>query len=174
MQILDAPVPQPVENVKDTLRILDHPIAEQVIEVPKIYCSPCPSRSVVPVPQSAEQLVEVPTIISFSSFQQTSMQNVDISLHVFPQNRVQLLLMFFWNSFPSGLWSRSVLVEIFLRVVQVLVSFSRDRVQLLLVASKSPTLLLLEVLTVFSQGRFQRRLLELITFGMHLRVGPVP
>ena len=44
-----------VENVTDTLRILDFPIAEQVIEVPKISCSPCPSRFLVPVPQSAEQ-----------------------------------------------------------------------------------------------------------------------
>ena len=43
---LDVPVPQLVENVTDTLlRILDVPIADQVIEVPKISCSPCPSRS---------------------------------------------------------------------------------------------------------------------------------
>ena len=63
VQILDVPVPQMVENVRDTLlRILDFPIAEQVIEVPKISCSPCPSRSRVPEPQSAEQLVEVPTV----------------------------------------------------------------------------------------------------------------
>ena len=31
---------------------------------PKISCSPCPSRSLVPEPQSAEQLVEVPTVLS--------------------------------------------------------------------------------------------------------------
>ena len=67
---------------------------------------------------------------------------------VFPQNRVQQLYMFLRNAFLSGLWSRSVLVEIFLFVVQVLVSFSRDRVQQLLVPSRSPTLFLLEVLTV--------------------------
>ena len=83
VQILHLSVPQMVDNVTDTLRILDHPIAEQVIEVPKIYCSPCPSRSVVPVPQSAEQLVEVPTTISYSSlFQQTLEQNVDIPTSV--------------------------------------------------------------------------------------------
>ena len=35
VQILDLPVPQVVENVTDTLRILDHPIAEQV-EVPTV------------------------------------------------------------------------------------------------------------------------------------------
>ena len=64
VQILDLPVPQTVDNVTDALRILDRPMAEQVIEVPKISCSPCPSRSPIPEPQSAEQLVEVPTVLS--------------------------------------------------------------------------------------------------------------
>ena len=61
VQILDAPVPQPVDNVTGTLRILNLPIAELVIEVPKISCSPSPSRSLVPEPHVAEQL-EVPTV----------------------------------------------------------------------------------------------------------------
>ena len=64
VQILDLPVPQMVDYVADALRFLDFPLAEQVIEVPKISCSPCPSRSLVPEPQSAEQLVEVPTVLS--------------------------------------------------------------------------------------------------------------
>ena len=64
VQILDLPVPQTVDNGTDALRVLDFPLAEQVIEVPKISCSPCPSRSLVPEPQSAEQLVEVPTVLS--------------------------------------------------------------------------------------------------------------
>ena len=64
VQILDLPVPQIGGDVTDTLRFLDFPIAEQVIDVPKISCSPCPSRSLVPEPQSAEQLVEVPTVLS--------------------------------------------------------------------------------------------------------------
>ena len=51
-------------DVSDTLRFLDLPLAEQVIEVPMISCSPCPSRSLVPEPQSAEQLMEVPTVLS--------------------------------------------------------------------------------------------------------------
>ena len=63
-KVLDLPVPQMVDYVADALRILDFPLAEQVIEVPKISCSPCPSRSLVPEPQSAEQLVEVPTVLS--------------------------------------------------------------------------------------------------------------
>ena len=32
--------------------------------MPKISCSPCPSRSLVLEPQSADQLVEVPTVLS--------------------------------------------------------------------------------------------------------------
>ena len=47
--------------------ILDRRLAEQVIEVPLFSCSPCPSRSLVPEPQVAEQLVEVPTILSVLS-----------------------------------------------------------------------------------------------------------
>ena len=64
VQILDLPVPQTVDNVTDALRMLDRPMAEQVIEVPTISCSPCPSRSPIPEPQTAEQLVEVPTVLS--------------------------------------------------------------------------------------------------------------
>ena len=64
VQILDAPVPPMVENVTVTLRIMNFPIAEQDIDVPKISCSPCPSRSRVPEPQSADQLMEVPTVLS--------------------------------------------------------------------------------------------------------------
>ena len=50
VQILDLPVPQTVDYVADALRILDRPMDEQVIEVPKISCSPCPSRSLIPEP----------------------------------------------------------------------------------------------------------------------------
>ena len=53
-----------VGDVGVTLRILDSPIAQQVIEVPEISWSPCPLRSLVPEPQSAEQLLEVPTVLS--------------------------------------------------------------------------------------------------------------
>ena len=64
VQILDLPVPQTVDCVTDALRMLDCPMAEQDIEVPTISCSPCPSRSPILEPQSAEQLVEVPTVLS--------------------------------------------------------------------------------------------------------------
>ena len=58
VQILDAPVPQPVENVTDTLRIPGPPDCRAG------YCSAPPSRSLVPEPQSADLLVEVPTVLS--------------------------------------------------------------------------------------------------------------
>ena len=63
VQILDLPVPRTVDSVTEVLRFLDCPL-EQVIFVPKISCSPCPSRSRVPEPQSADQLVEVPTVLT--------------------------------------------------------------------------------------------------------------
>ena len=49
-----------------------------VIEVPKILLDDVPVRTAVRVPQLAEQLVEVPTVVSCSSFQQTMEQHVDI------------------------------------------------------------------------------------------------
>ena len=41
--------------------MLDVPVIEQVIAVPKISLERVPQRSALPVPQTAEQLVEVPT-----------------------------------------------------------------------------------------------------------------
>ena len=54
------------------------PDPEQVIEVPKILPFDVPMHTAVRVPQLAEQLVEVPTIISYSSLQRTVEQHVDI------------------------------------------------------------------------------------------------
>ena len=60
---LDAPVPQMVEQVVDVLQFVDAlvPVAEQVIEVPKMIFENIPSRRSVLEPQLAEQLVDVPT-----------------------------------------------------------------------------------------------------------------
>ena len=70
MQILDAPVPQMVDTALDFFRRLDLPVAEQVIDVPMISSSSsCPSRAALSEPLMVEQLVEVPTIISYSSLQ---------------------------------------------------------------------------------------------------------
>ena len=81
VQILDAPVPQVVDNVMDAFKFLDQPMTEQVIEVPRISCPPCPSRSQVPVPLTAEQLVEVPTVLSYSLLlQRTAEQTIGIAV----------------------------------------------------------------------------------------------
>ena len=67
---LDGPVPLMVEQLVDVLQLLDalNPVAEQVIDVPKIFIERIPPRTSVLEPQLAEQL-EVPTIVSFSSLQ---------------------------------------------------------------------------------------------------------
>ena len=77
---LDVPVPQMENQVVDVCRLFDVLIPEQVIEVPKISSTPCPPRRrrVRFAEQMAEQLVEVPTIISYSSLRGIVEQNVDI------------------------------------------------------------------------------------------------
>ena len=66
LPMLEAPVPLMVEQLVEVLKILDNslPDVEQVIEVPKIFSDVIPSRSSVSEPQLAEQLVEVPTLVS--------------------------------------------------------------------------------------------------------------
>ena len=78
VQILDAPVPQLVEHLPDVLRFFDLllPVPEQVIEVPKILLDDVPARTVVRDTQLVEQLVEVPTIVSFSSLQQRTVEQI--------------------------------------------------------------------------------------------------
>ena len=90
VQILDAPVPQLVEQLPDVLRFFDLllPVPEQVIEVPKILLDDVPVRAVLREPQLVEQLVEVPTTLSYAALllwhaihgtrPQTVEQNVDI------------------------------------------------------------------------------------------------
>ena len=76
--LLHDVVPQMVEQLVDILSPLDFHVAEQVIEVPKIECPPRAARTVLRAPQTVEQLVEVPTIVSFSSLQRVMEQTVDI------------------------------------------------------------------------------------------------
>ena len=64
VQILDAPVPQKVEQLVDFFKDLDSHVPVQVIEVPKISQDITPQRSVDLVPQMAEQLVDVPTVLT--------------------------------------------------------------------------------------------------------------
>ena len=73
VQILDTPVPQMVEQLLEVFRLLDTQMpVEQAIAVPKISLDRIPQRSVDVVPQMVEQLVEVPTVLTLSSFQQTA------------------------------------------------------------------------------------------------------
>ena len=59
---VDVLVPQMVDKLEDVLKIVDLFVPELEIEVPKISSLPSPPfRRVFPVPQTAEQLVEVPT-----------------------------------------------------------------------------------------------------------------
>ena len=88
--LLDDPVPQAVEQLQDVLQFFDRlsAVPEPVIEVPKIYTEDVPMRAVLRATQLAEQLVEVPTIISnllllllqalLEHKQRTVEQNVDI------------------------------------------------------------------------------------------------
>ena len=80
VQILDIPAPQMEVELAHILKCVDlqAPI-EQVIDVPKISQDSIQPRSVLRRPQTAEQLVEVPTIVSFSALQLlTGEQNIDI------------------------------------------------------------------------------------------------
>ena len=76
---LDVLVPQMENQLVEVCRQLDFHIPELAIEVPKIS-SPCRHcrRRVRFAEQLAEQLVEAPTIVSFSSLQRIMEQNVDI------------------------------------------------------------------------------------------------
>ena len=68
VQILDAPVPQMVEQLPDIMRFFDTllPVPKQVIGVPKILLDDVPMRTAVRDMQLAEQLLEVPTIPGYA------------------------------------------------------------------------------------------------------------
>ena len=70
LTLLDSLVPQMVDQLVAVLARYDTPIREQVSEVPKISCPPRFSRTVLRTPQMAEQLVEVPTVLSHAVLQQ--------------------------------------------------------------------------------------------------------
>ena len=71
VQILDALMPQMVDQLQDITRFFDALllVPEQFIEVPKILLEDVPVRAVLRDPQLVEQLVEVPTIVSYSLLQ---------------------------------------------------------------------------------------------------------
>ena len=128
---LDVPVPQMVDQLPNVVQFLAAQllvVAEPVIEVPKILPHDVPPRRWCRDTQLVEQLVEVPTPVSFSSLlQRTVEQHVDnpvpgggggpssglqgFSLDSVQQRRPPR------SAFLSGLWSRSLtlfLVEVFM------------------------------------------------------------
>ena len=77
VQILDAPMPQMAGTVLDFCRTLDLPVDEQVITMPKFSTERVPQRLVERCfPQLAEQLVEVPTVLSYSLHQQRTAEQI--------------------------------------------------------------------------------------------------
>ena len=114
VQILDAPVPQKVEQLVDFFKDLDIEVPAQVIEVPKISQDIIPQRSVDLVPQMVEQLVEVPTILTPTRIAvQIAEQIVGIPVphgvvQVLSQERAHQRLA---NAFLSGLCSRSSIFQ---------------------------------------------------------------
>ena len=83
VQALDAPVLQMEEQLPNVLQffVTSVPaVAEQVINVPEISHDRTQQRLTDSLrqPQTAEQLVEVPTIVSYSSLQGIEEQNADI------------------------------------------------------------------------------------------------
>ena len=81
VQALDAPVLQMVEQLPDVHHFFATclpVVAEQVIDVPKIILENIPSRRMCRDTQLAEQLVAVPTTVSYSLLQRNLEHNVDI------------------------------------------------------------------------------------------------
>ena len=117
VRVLGAPVPRMVDQFaeilnlqEDTLdagRLVDRffQVPELIIEVPKIILDDIPTRTSVPEPQTAEQLVEVPAVLSVASLQlQTVEQPVDASV---PHGRGKRSL----HGFPPELGSTAQSVE---------------------------------------------------------------
>ena len=76
---LDVPVPQRENQLVEACRHLDLPIPESAIKVPKISSSSRPGRRRVRFAQQmSEQLVEVLTVVSYSSLHGLAEQNVYI------------------------------------------------------------------------------------------------
>ena len=68
-------MPQLVDQLVAVLARYDVPLADQVVEVPKVSCPARCGRTVLCTSQTAEQLVEVPTILTPSFLRM--LQNVD-------------------------------------------------------------------------------------------------
>ena len=80
MQILDLPVLQGVEQPEEVGSFFRNSVpafAEQVIEMPKLALPVCAvQRAALPEPQLVEQLVEVPTVLTYSLLQQRTAEQI--------------------------------------------------------------------------------------------------
>ena len=169
VQILDAPVPQFGDQLVAVLRAFDF-----AGKVPKMSrSSRRPVFRFAPMKhQTAEQLVEVPTIVSFSSLHGLMEQNADIPVphrrggrggvevfKVYAQDRIQLRLVD-----PNTLTFQFREVEVFL-------VFAQDRIQQRLVEPNTLTFQFreVEVFLVFAQDRIQQRLVDPNTLTFQFR-----
>ena len=158
-QNLDVPVLHMVDVLQFFATCLPV-VAEQVIDVPKISLDRTQHRlgDCLRQPQMADQLVEVPTIISFSSLQRIVEQNLDIPVQRGGGRSLQ--------GFRPGQGSTARTVE---QTVDIPVPHSRggrgmaafkvrDRVQQRVLWSRPLTFrfLAVEVFKVSSQDRVQR------------------
>ena len=77
---LDVPALQMVEQPEEVVSFFRNfvpAVAEQVIEVPKLALPVCAvHRAALPEPQLVEQLVEVPTVLSYSLLQQRTAEQI--------------------------------------------------------------------------------------------------
>ena len=123
---LDVPVPQMVDQPMALLAALDFLVPEQVIKVPKVSTpSRCP-RTVLSVPQTAEQLVEAPTIVSFSSLLRLS---DSLSSRPLVVEEVDVFLVFSQDRVIPSLRSRSLTIQFLVVVlVEVFTVYTQDRV----------------------------------------------
>ena len=119
---LDVLVPLMVEQLVDVLQFLNalSPVAEQVIDVPKIIIELIPPRTSVREPQWAEQLVEVPTVLCFLK------QIVDIPVPGRGGRLAGLQVFHLEQSATAPFYEQTVDIPPFL--VEVFKVFARDKV----------------------------------------------
>ena len=173
VQILDAPVPQLVEQLPDVLRFFDLllPVPEQVIEVPKILLDDVPVRAVLREPQLVGQLVDVPTTLSYAAVllwqalhgyrQRTVGRTLTFQLLVVVE-LVEVSPVFSQDSINLLLPSRSLTIQFGQVVLEIFKVFPEDRGQHRY-RSRSPSFLIqVEVFKIFSQSRVPQCLLRFL------------
>ena len=137
VQSLDVTVPQIGEQLPNIVQFFAAQlpvVAEPVLEVPKILQDRTPQRlgDCLRQPQMADQLVDVPTVVSYSSLQQlVAEQIVDIPAPGRAGGRVEVFKVYSQDRIQLRLTSSKPLTFQF-RVVEVFKALAQDRVQQLL------------------------------------------